>query len=281
MAGPGTIAVRKELESICSTLFADEERIKTHDCLKQKWALKKARANNPFDGPLLQLVVETKMKQRTVFGPIVKARVNEAESKKPSKTKKMYYEFLVISEQSFAIILVLEEYFSLAVLGNYPSDPIGEDLKSRGTVLSGKKVILDGRWLTAKLDSMEVVLLEKVQGLCRELYKEPETVKPFKISLRGNGSSLQSGSSAKKSKGKRIAQEAERPLPVPTEREQSTTWSNPASSPPQRQEGSSAPRSKPSFLPSGREEASSPTQSVGRRSVASSLVQLETVSVRL
>jgi hypothetical protein len=276
MADPGSVNVRQELHDVCNSIFADEERTITHDYLKHKWALKKARSNTPLEGPLLELVVETKTKQRHVFGPIVKVRVNVPESKKPAKTKKWYYKFLVISEKLFAIILVLEESFSLAVLTNYPSDPIAEDLKSAGTVRSGKKVMLDGRWLTAKLESMEVVLLEKVQGLCQELYKEPEPIKRFKLSLKGIG-----GTSAEKSKGKGVAQEPEQPVPVPTHREQSPPWSEQLNLPPRRGEGSTHCRSEPSFLPSQREEASSPAQSVGRRSAATSLVERETVRVQL
>jgi hypothetical protein len=280
MARQRNLNVREELQNLCSGIYSNDKRVKTHECLKQKWALRKKSAN-AFDGPMLQLVLKTKTKQRTIFGPIVAVRVTKAQTKKPTKTQKIYYKFIVLAEQSFAIVLVLEESFSLAVVTNYPLDPVNEDLKSKGTVKSGKKVILDGRWLTARLNLLEVVLLGKVQERCRELYKEQQTVRPFKISLRGKGSSQQSGYSAKKLKGKEIAKEAERPVPVAREAEQSPPQSEPAISPSQRGEGLSPARSEPSFLPTWWPDPWSPAQSVEHQSAATSLIGQETVRVRL
>ena len=273
MAHPGSVNVRKELHDACETIYADEERTQTHDYLKNRWAIKKARSTTPLEGPLLELVVETAPKERHVFGPILKARVVEIEVKKPAKTKKHYIQFLVISEKSFASILVLENSFSLAVLATYSSDPIVEDLKSNGTYKSGKKAMLDGRWLTSKLESMEVVLLAKVQALCQKLYEEPEPIRPFKLSLKGKA-----GTSSERSKGKAIAQEVEQPLP--TDGQQSPDWCEPLPSPPRRGEGSTPPRSDPRLSPQ-REEAASPAQSLERRSAATSLGERETVSVHV
>ena len=136
--------------------------------------------------------------------------------------------------------------------------------------------MLDGRWLTAKLESMEVVLFEKVQALCQELYQEPEPIRPFKLSLKGIG-----GTSADKSKGKAIAQEAEQPVPLPTDGQQSPDWREQLPSPPRRGEGSTLARSDSRFLSAHREEASSPVPSFGHRSAATSLGEREMVRVQL
>jgi hypothetical protein len=62
MASQGTLNVQQELESICGVIFANEERVLTHDCLKHKWALRKVSVN-AFEGPMLQLILEIKRKK--------------------------------------------------------------------------------------------------------------------------------------------------------------------------------------------------------------------------
>jgi hypothetical protein len=114
---------------------------------------------------------------------------------------------------------------------DYTSNPIIEDLKKTGTITSKKKTVLDGRWLTAKLKSNEVILLAKVKQAYDENYGERATTS-FKISLKGKSTSLQSGSSGPSLKSKEVAKQAEWPLTLATETEQSPARSEPVHLPP-------------------------------------------------
>jgi hypothetical protein len=69
--------VQKELDAICGFIYATNKTFTTHDCLKQKWALKEGTWKD-FEGPMLQLVLEKSRRKQSLFGPIIKARLSHA-----------------------------------------------------------------------------------------------------------------------------------------------------------------------------------------------------------